>query len=42
VKVVSSSGPSGHNVEYVLKLAHWLRYIICRVSGVNVGLNHVN
>jgi len=24
-QVVSSSGPSGHNVEYVIKLAHWLR-----------------
>lgn len=24
-QVVSSSGPSGHNVEYVVKLAKWLR-----------------
>jgi len=24
-QVVSSSGPSGHNVEYVIKLAQWLR-----------------
>lgn len=24
-QVVNSSGPSGHNVEYVIKLAHWLR-----------------
>lgn len=24
-QVVNSSGPSGHNVEYVLRLAHWLR-----------------
>ena len=24
VQVVNSSGPSGHNVEYVLKLAEWL------------------
>ena len=25
-QVVSSSGPSGHNVEYVIKLAQWLRF----------------
>jgi cation transport protein ChaC len=24
-QVVNSAGPSGHNVEYVIKLAHWLR-----------------
>merc|ERR1712061_831563 len=31
-QVVTSSGPSGHNVEYVLKLADWVHQVLPHVE----------
>ena len=31
-QVVTSSGPSGHNVEYVLKLGEWMREVMPEVE----------
>jgi len=33
LQVVTSSGPSGHNVEYLLKLAEWLHDALPEVWG---------